>query len=210
MRALSAREVLAQRKQTFPFEGEWRKAFAQPERSGVWFVWGNSGNGKSSFVMQLCRELAKYDRVLYNSLEEADSKTMQDSLRRHNMADVGRAFHLLAGESIPELSQRLLRRKSPNIIVIDSFQYTQMSYRDYIALKEAHRDKLFIFISHAKGKLPRGGAAESVMYDASLKIWVEGFRAYSKGRFIGERGYYTVWDEGAERYWSIDSRSNND
>lgn len=204
MRALSAREVLAQRKKTFPFVGEWHAAFGTPERCGVWFVWGNSGNGKSSFVMQLCKALTEFDKVLYNSLEEADSLTMQESLRRHGMAGVGSRFQLLAGESIEDLKTRLLRRKSPNIIVIDSFQYTQMSYRDYIALKEAFREKLFIFISHAKGKLPRGGAAESVMYDASLKIWVEGYKAFSKGRFIGEKGEYIIWQEGAEKYWSAE------
>lgn len=39
------------------------------------------------------------------------------------------------------------------------------------------------------------------MYDASLKVWVEGYTAFSKGRFIGETGKYTIWQEGADRYW---------
>ena len=39
------------------------------------------------------------------------------------------------------------------------------------------------------------------MYDATLKIWVEGFKAFSKGRFIGEKGNYTIWEEGANKYW---------
>ena len=51
------------------------------------------------------------------------------------------------------------------------------------------------------GKKPRGNAAVSVMFDATLKIWVEGYIATSKGRFIGSTGKYTVWDEGAEKYW---------
>ena len=100
-----------------------------------------------------------------------------------------------------ELSDRLGKRKSVNIVVVDSFQYTQMTYRDYIRFKENHRDKLIIFISHADGQSPRGSAAKSVMYDATLKIWVEGFKAFSKGRFIGEKGVYTIWEEGANRYW---------
>ena len=87
-RALSVNEVLNQKKQTFPFEGKWADAFGQPEKTGVWFIWGNSGNGKSSFVMQLCKELCKYDRVAYDSLEEGDSLTMQQSLIRHGMASV--------------------------------------------------------------------------------------------------------------------------
>lgn len=154
--------------------------------------------------MQLCKYLCEFDRVAYNSLEEGDSLTMQNSLKRYGMSEVNKSFYLLNGENMRELSDRLDKRKSVNIVVVDSFQYTQMNYREYIRFKEAHRDKLIIFISHATGKVPRGSAAQSVMYDATLKIWVEGFKAFSKGRFIGEKGEYTIWDEGANRYWGED------
>lgn len=71
-RALTVKEVLNKRRQTFPFEGKWADAFGQPERTGVWFIWGRSGNGKTSFVMQLIAELCKYDRVAFDSMEEGD------------------------------------------------------------------------------------------------------------------------------------------
>lgn len=206
-RALTVKEVLKEKKSTFEFEGQWKDAFGEPERSGVWFIWGNSGNGKSSFVMQLCKELSRFDRVAYDSLEEGDSLTMKQSLMRHKMYECGRRFSLLNAEPMEDLKRRLEKRKSFNIVVIDSFQYTQMSYRDYIKLKEMFRNKLLIFISHAKGRAPRGGAAESVMYDASLKIWVEGFKAFSKGRFFGPTGEYTIWQEGADRYWGDKNNS---
>lgn len=63
MRALTVKEVLKQKKRTFAFKGEWKEAFGEPERTGVWFIWGNSGNGKSSFVMQLCKYLCEFERV---------------------------------------------------------------------------------------------------------------------------------------------------
>lgn len=200
-RALTVKEVLNKKRQTFPFDGKWADAFGQPERTGVWFIWGRSGNGKTSFVMQLIAELCKYDRVAFDSMEEGDSLSMRQKLVRHGLSKVGSRFHLLNAEPMTELKERLARRKSYNIIVIDSFQYTQMSYRDYIQFKEQNKDKLIVFISHAKGSLPRGSAAEGVMYDATLKIWVEGFKAFSKGRFIGQTGEFTIWDEGAARYW---------
>ena len=200
-RALTVKEVLNKKRQTFPFDGKWADAFGQPECTGVWFIWGRSGNGKTSFVMQLIAELCKYDRVAFDSMEEGDSLSMRQKLVRHGLSKVGSRFHLLNAEPMTELKERLARRKSYNIIVIDSFQYTQMSYRDYIQFKEQNKDKLIVFISHAKGSLPRGSAAEGVMYDATLKIWVEGFKAFSKGRFIGQTGEFTIWDEGAERYW---------
>jgi hypothetical protein len=95
----------------------------------------------------------------------------------------------------------LKRQKSPDFVVIDSFQYTQMTYRQYIEFKEQHRNKLIIFISHATGRLPTGRSGKSVMFDATLKIYVEGYRAFSKGRFIGPVGHFDIWPEMAARYW---------
>lgn len=170
-RALNVRDILTKKYATFPFEGRWQEAFDTPERTGVWFIWGASGNGKTSFVMQLCKELCKYDRVAFIK------------------------------EDIPAMRERLRRRKSYNIVVIDSFQYTQMTYKDYISLKEEFPDKLFIFISHARGKNPKSDAATSVMYDADLKIWVEGYVAFSKGRYQGSTGKYVIWEKGSLDYW---------
>lgn len=209
-RAISVSELLNMKKEVLPFSGPMFEAFGQPERVGVWFIWGNSGNGKSSFVMQLCKELCKFGTVAYDSLEEGSSLTMQNTLRRFGMTDVNRRFILLDAEPIEELKSRMNKRRSADFYVIDSFQYTQMSYREYIRLKEAHPGKLIIFISHADGKSPDGRSAKKVMYDASLKVWVEGFRAISKGRYFGDKGYYTVWREGEERYWGNNNNDNNE
>lgn len=201
MRAFSPSEVLNMKKDTIPFTGAWAEAFGNPEWVGVWIVWGNSGDGKTSFLMQLCKELSEWRKVGYNSLEQKASKTMQNTLREYNMQQCKRGrFQLIPGESIADLSERLSKPKSPDIIVIDSFQYTQMSYKDYIAFKEKHPNKLIIFVSHADGTQPDGRAARKVKYDAELKIRVEGFRAFSLGRTIGERGYYTIWEQGAIDY----------
>lgn len=200
-RAYSPTEAVKMKKNTLKMTNAWEAAFGTPERIGVWFIWGNSGNGKTSFVMQLCKELARFGKVAYNSLEEGTSLSMQNTLIRYSMQDVNRRFVLLDCEPIPELSIRLAKRKSPDFVVIDSYQYTQMTYKQYLKFKEMHRNKLIIFISHADGNNPSGRSAKSVMYDASLKIWVEGYRAFSKGRFIGPIGYFTIWEEGADRYW---------
>ena len=199
--AKGVREMMNMKYSTFPFTGEWYDAFGLPERKGVWLIWGNSANGKTSFAMQLCKYLCQFGRVAYNSMEEGASLTMRNTLERYGMMDVNRRFLLIDNESMEQLSIRLKRQKSPDIIVIDSFQYTQMTYRQYIEFKELHKNKLLIFISHADGRLPNGRSAKSVMYDASLKIYIEGYRAFSKGRFIGPVGYYDIWPEQTMKYW---------
>ena len=80
-RALNVRDILNKKYDVFPFEGKWKDAFDTPEVRGCWFVWGNSGNGKTSFVMQLCKELCKYDRVAFNSLEEGTSPVSYTHLK---------------------------------------------------------------------------------------------------------------------------------
>lgn len=189
--------MLRLKRETYAFEGAWAEAFGQPEQNGVWFVWGGSGNGKTSFVLQLCKELSRFGRVAYDSLEEGASLTMQNAFVKMGMQDVARRFVLLGREGIEQLDARLGKRKSPDIVVIDSFQYTGMTFRDYQAFKERHADKLLIFISQADGSKPAGRTAVSVMYDAALKIFVSGYRAISKGRYFGTKGYYTIWEERA-------------
>ena len=196
-RALSVSDVLRLKRETYAFEGAWAEAFGQPEQNGVWFVWGGSGNGKTSFVLQLCKELSRFGRVAYDSLEEGASLTMQNAFVKMGMQDVSRRFVLLDREGMELLDARLGKRKSPDIVVIDSFQYTGMTFRDYQAFKERHADKLLIFISQADGSKPAGRTAVSVMYDAALKIFVSGYRAISKGRYFGTKGYYTIWEERA-------------
>ena len=201
VKALSTTALLNKKYDLLEFKGEWRDAFECPEKRGVWFVWGGSGNGKTTFVLQLIKHLSQFGRVVFNSLEESSAHTMQKAYRRVGMASTGRRVLILESEPLPELSERLLKRKSPEFVVIDSFQYAQLSYKEYIKFKQLHSNKLIIFVSHADGKKPAGRAANSVMYDASLKIWVEGFRAFSKGRYIGKKGYYTIYQQGAEKYW---------
>ena len=198
-KAYSVRQVLDKRYKTYPFTGDWEAAFGHPETSGIWLIWGQSGNGKSSFVMQLCRELVKYDNVLYDSLEEGTGLTMAQSLSRHGMADAGSRLNLVC-ETLEDLKTRLRQRKSARVVVIDSIQYFGARFEEVHALKRLFPGKLFIFVSQAKGGVPAGSVAMRTTYEAGLKIMVEGFVAYSKGRYFGERGHYTVWEKGAADY----------
>lgn len=196
-KAMSITNIITRTYETLPFKNEWLDAFAEPERTGTWFIWGASGSGKSSFALQLCSELCKYGNVLYNSLEEGFGLSFKNRLEQH-AADIDhKRFHVIT-DTIDELYIRLKRRNSAEFIFIDSFQYSGLSYESYMKLKEAFPTKLFIFISQADGKRPAGRAAKRVQFDAALKIFVEGFIAKSNGRFVGSNGgTYTIWEEGA-------------
>lgn len=199
-RALSPAEILRMNKRTIPFTGAWYDAFGEPERTGVWFLWGGSGNGKSSFAYQLAGELSKHGKTLYVPLEEEYSLSTKNSIERHSLSK-NKDLRFGVFDSIDELSEHLKKPRRPEFVIIDSFQYTQMTYKTYLKFKREHRNKLIVFVSHASGNMPSGRSAVSVMYDSALKIHVSGYRAVSRGRFIGPVGYYTIWEEGAARCW---------
>jgi hypothetical protein len=200
-RAYTIANILEKRYRRFDFTGAWYDAFGRPQMSGVWFIWGNSGSGKTTFVLQLIRYLAGFDRVLFNSLEEGGEATLQDGLLRAGFTGLGESKRVLVDILDKKgLEDYLQQPKSAGIVVTDSFQALGMTYREYMRFSRMYSRKLLIFVSQADGGQPLGNHAKRVRYDASLKIWVEGFRAISKGRFIGSVGYYTIWEEGAAKY----------
>ena len=199
-RARTYSDLMRQKVHELDFEGDWLRSFGKPEITGTWLIWGNPGNGKTRFALQLCRYLASFVRVAYNSLEEGDSKSIREAIVSVGMNDVKSNFMLLDQEPIEELKDRLRKRKSPDVIFIDSWQYTGCNYSEYKKLRGEFRNKLFILVSHAEGKNPEGRTAKSIRYDSFVKIWVEGYRALPASRYGGNETY-TIWDKGAQDYW---------
>lgn len=208
-RSLTAKEILNIRRQSITLDGEWGHCIGTIDRRGVVFIWGNSGNGKTSAVMSLCKELTKFGKVLFVSKEEGFSLSFQNVLKRYDMYSCGSRFQVIESATPEELIERLSKPRSPEFVVIDSFQHLGLSYRNYLAFKEKLSNKLLIFVSHADGKQPEGRAAKSVKYDAMLKIWVEGFVAFSNGRFMGDTAQAVIYEQGAWQYWSKRLQDNN-
>lgn len=212
-KTMTAGQVLGIRHDDMTLTGMWGECVGTMPRHGVVFIWGNSGNGKSTAALSLCRELTRFGRVLYVSLEEGYAMSLQNAIRRTGLAEVGARFQVLDRATVGELDERLSKRRSAEFVAIDSFQYLGMSYRQYVEFRRRHGNKLLIFISHADGRQPKGRAARSVIYDADLKIWVEGHTAFSKGRFIGSTGRAVLWEKGAEEYFGekpIKDRNNGE
>ena len=201
-RAVSTEDLLSRKFKIMKLEHEWKDLIGEPERNGVWLIWGNSGNGKTRFCLTLAKYLTKFGRVAYNTLEEGARRSMQKAVQEVNMKELSviRRPIFLDREPIGELRERLSKHKSPDIIFIDSFQYSGLTRTEYIRLKEDFPDKLFIFVSHAEGKNPLGRTAQFVRYDVDVKIRVEGFRAFSVSR-LGATKPFDIWEEGAREYW---------
>ena len=201
-RSISAVQALAVRNRTLEVAPEWKGCLGDEiSRHGIVFIWGNSGNGKSSAVMAFAKMLAGIGKVLYVSREEGYGLSFQNTLRRFGMQECGASFQVIDKENIESLVERLSKPRSPEFVIIDSVQAMGIGSRQYKQLREQFRSKLLVLVSQADGKRPLGRAAVNMMYDADLKIWVEGHIAFSKGRYMGETKEFVTWEEGAQRYW---------
>ena len=196
-RAYSPTEVQQMNIPSFPFEGKWEAAFGHPDRTGVWIIWGESGNGKSSFVMQLGKELCNYGTVLCMSYEEKINQSFQRRMGYLKMNEVQGKFRVVTEGSLEEVIARLKKPKSPKFIIIDSFQVAGWDYPQAVELMETFPKKCFIWISQEKKSQPMGGGAVRLKYICDMKIRVVGYKAYCQGRAIGDPGsYYVVWEDG--------------
>jgi hypothetical protein len=200
-RALSVNQIYNTKRNLLEFTGQWLDAIGRPEVRGSWIIWAGSGHGKTTFIMQLCKYLTSFGRVLYNTLEEGNSESLKLVLKDVKMEEVSDKITFLDQEPMDELSERLRRHKAPRIVVIDSWQYADMTLKQYKAMIKEFNNTLFIIISHAEGKEPEGKVAKKIRYDAMVKIHVEGYKAFCKSRYLRGIGPpIIIWQEGAELY----------
>jgi hypothetical protein len=206
-RAISNKNVLTAKFEVAEFDGAFLASFGKPELRGAWIIYGGSGSGKTSFVMQVCKYLTRFRRVAYDSLEQGLSLSLQKAWERVGMEEVGNRIILLNKESLKDLRLRLAKKQSPDVVVVDSVHYwLGLKMSDYINLRNDFPDKLFIFVSHEKGGQPDGKLAQKIRYDSDIKIRVEGYKAFVTTRYeVAERGEggadFIIWGQGAQDYW---------
>ena len=94
-RAYSPSEILKKKIPSIPFEGVWRDASESLDVQ----VSGSSGErvpmGRAPLRCKLARELTKYGKVAYNSLEESLSLSFQNNMRRCRMEEARGRFLVL-------------------------------------------------------------------------------------------------------------------
>lgn len=207
-RTLSAAQVLAVSNDTIRLSGGWGGCFGEMDRTGIVFMYGPSTSGKSSAAISLAKALTEYGRVLYVSNEEGYRTSFQNRLRRFSIADCGSRIQFTDKESMADLLGRLEKRKSADFVIIDSIQDTKIRRSEYEKIKRMAAKKMFIFVSRIQGSIPIGRLAVDIKFDADLKVWIEGGRAVSQGRYIGDEGYYDVLPDKAREYYGLNKQSD--
>lgn len=201
-RAKSVTEIYAKKRNILQFSGDWLPHIGNPEIKGSWFVYGHSGNGKTSYLVQMAKMLTQYGKVWYNGLEEGDSESFRQALQRVGMETCGSKFQLI--EDTPEeLKYRLSRRNRARFVIIDSLPLFLKNIKQYLQLQEENKGVQFIYVGHAEGKKPEGRLGKKVEYLSFVKIWVQGFKAFPKSRYGGIEPFVIYPKRAAEAWQDI-------
>lgn len=199
-KAYSPRDVERLQPDVLEWDGQWSLVFGRPSVTETWFISGASASGKSSFVMQLSKELCRFGDVLYVSYEEGVSPSFRRRLGYLHMEEVQGRFRIVTDDTYDELCDRLSRRKSARFVVIDSFQESGWGYGQTKELIGRFPQKGFLFVSQEYRGQPMGKPAVRLRYKAGVKVRVSGFKAWCQGRETENAGaFYTVWEDGLVR-----------
>ena len=196
-RALSIQNLIDYTPKTLGFTGRWLDAMGDPEPYGSWIIWGASGNGKTRFAVQLVKYLMSFEglRIAYNGLEEGMSETYRRAIIDTGLKMEKQSRYLFwDGFDYEDMMERLKRKRSPNVVVIDSLQYLNITYDQYKELVRKYPKKLFIWISHESGTEPKGGTAQSIKYNSNIKIRVHNYYATIISRYKGKE-VFDIWPE---------------
>ena len=209
-RTISGAQLLNLKQELMQLGDGWNECLGGIPKVGIVAIWGYSGNGKSGAAMSLCKECGAYGKVLYVAAEEGFGASMQNTVRRYDMASLHTKFQICL-DSYDELMERLEKRESAHVVVIDSPQAMGLKKSQFHELRTKYAGKkLIIFVCQADGKEPKGKVAQDIKFLADIKIWVSGFKAFSHGRFYGETGEKVIWDEGARRAYGRDKKEVDD
>ena len=195
MKKMTAARVCNKVFKTIGFTGDWGALIGDPATNFNMFIFGESGNGKTNFSIRLAKYLSKFKKVLYFSVEEGISKTIQETIIRQGLMTCSR---VMIGEYSPEkfespyeeLRETLKKRNSEHFIFIDSLDYSDMNKKQLKSLIREFPKKSFIVIGRAEGSKPKGAAGEAAFFDLQCVIHVVDFTAYNvKPRYGGGEPY---------------------
>lgn len=209
-RSLTLKNIYDKKYKVLPLEGEWQRAMGEPEHNGIWLLYGKDKNGKTWFALKLADELSKGERVLYISAEEGIAKAFRDTCLRVGLDSKNRRFHAIDYEPIEELQERLSRRRSERIIIIDNLTI----YKDDLKgnglykLMQAYPDKLFVLLAHEERNEPYTAVAKLAHKLAKIIVHIKGLTCQVYGRCPG--GVLTIDESKSMLYWGTQIHQNKE
>jgi tRNA uridine 5-carbamoylmethylation protein Kti12 len=167
---MSLYELQSKQFKTLKFDGEWSKLIGTPEQNFALMIYGQPGNGKSTFAVNLSEYLANnFGYVLYNSAEEGVSLSLQDKLKNIN-SDKLRVSSFKDFEGI----KKHLKQSLSKFIVLDSVNHMNLTPDEVEELKKIDPTRGFITI-HQVTKNGDYKGNNKFLHNCDIEIIVDEF-----------------------------------
>lgn len=180
--------------QTYEINEEWKKVIGTPAKNFQMLIWGEPGQGKTSFAMQLTKYLTNFGKVYYNSCEQGEGQSLKSAAILCGMDDIRPGKFMIGDrDTYPEMMKKL-ETNHARFVVIDSLQYARMTSLQYVEMQKKFRRKAFIVISWSRSGKPKGEYAKQIEYMVDIKTIVHAGVARSSSRY-GATEPYTIFEK---------------
>jgi predicted ATP-dependent serine protease len=207
-RGITVKTLLNKKFKTFRFTGIWEKVLGEQERGGIWVIYGNEKNGKTTLALLLSEYLTQFENLNYVSAEEGTGFTFQQNIARAKIDFKNTKIKFHDFLEMEELEKMLFKRQSAKIIVIDNATAYVDDLKTAVLrkLKRQFPDTLFIIMAHMEKNEPTTAMAKLAKKLCNVYFRVEGLTAFVGGRCPG--GILTINDQTAMLYHGSEISKN--
>jgi hypothetical protein len=186
-RTLSIHNVFSKKFKKFPFTGVHKDVFGEPEVGGLWIVYGPDKNGKTTLALMLGDYLSRIEPTLYISGEEGICDSFQQTCLRAGLTANNKSLKFLGYITIEELKNRLGKRRSEKIIILDNITVYQEELKngELLRLSKQYPNTTFIFLAHEDKGEPYTATAKACKRYAKIIINIKGLVGFVSGRCPG-------------------------
>lgn len=207
MKSISVKKLVQKKFKVYDFENEWKDSFGTPETNAQWIVYGESGNGKTEFCVQLAHYYCNFGKVAYISLEQGISSSLQSPFTRYdfkNQPYICKIFekNTKTEGNVYEQIKAFVAKTTYKTIIIDSLNSLKVTPSEYIELSELakKRKRTLVNVAWGKGNHPSTSAGEQIEFMVDIKLQVKKYAIPEpKSRFGGNMPY-VIWEDKAKEY----------
>jgi len=168
---------------TLDFDEFYAKLMGKPERKFTMMCYGESGSGKSVFLVKFANYFAKqFGKSLYNSHEEGANQTIQNRINNYDID----AVKLFIGDAMTfEDMCTVIEKNYYRLIVIDSVKYMSFTFNQLKELRKrfANRQLCIVMVDFGSVKgSPDSG--KDLIHASDVKMYFKNGRVYSISRYL--------------------------
>ena len=168
---------------TLEFNEFYAKLMGKPERKFTMMCYGESGSGKSVFLMQFSDYFAKtFGKSLYNSHEEGANQTIQNRINNFNID----AVKLFVGDAMTfDEMCTAIEKNYYRLVIIDSVKYMGFTFTQLRELRKRFSNRLLCIVlvdfGSTKGSPDSG---KDLIHASDVKMYFKNGRVYCISRYL--------------------------